>query len=608
MLCIIVVFVFASFNCANRVPASEVVSTHTDQPLPAAKPTDPPDLTQMSSSELKQYANKNYWADDYELAAKAIDALLVRANCSSKYLDHECLEIYMNKAVCSMQDKKLGEARSTFERLLDFAQREGADNNGGMDEPDCLFFLAECDYRDGAYKRAESFYKMALQKYRKVSSPLSADLSPCLDGLAGCLFRSDKYREALPLFTELAKIDVLNYGPDDLATAWSLLNLSDVLRCLNRSDEASQLFEKAVYTFRQRNADRILAKYQPSLPPGLSLASMQSKVRSCVFGNSDGEGAAAGGTAFAELVRNVDFSRKPEQRPFDFYNWRLKRTKLTEGPGLVTMDPTKPQKGLIICIHGLGLHHGTYQAFAEAMASRGFSVVAFDVRGFGSYRQNKGYDRVDLNGCVEDIANVLKLLRRDYPDRSMFLLGESMGGAIALQVAALHGQLIDGLVCSVPSGSRFDATKTNVNVAMKLLANKNKPFDIGKQVVAQATRNESLRRQWENDPEARLTLSASELLRFQKFMNQNLKAAEALKNLPVVIFQGYGDKLVKPDGTLALYNAIRTEDKDLIFVGHSEHLIFEEGQFKPSVINGLEGWLCSHLKPNESLTEQSPRQ
>ncbi len=559
----------------------------------------PGDLSTMSVSDLKLFANDKYWCYDYLSAGIAIDSLLARSTCSLKHLDHECLEIYMNKAVCLMQENKLDLSRKILAQLLKAAQKESTDNNGGMDEPDCLFFLAECDYKSGSYKSAEKLYKDALAKYRAILPPLSADLSPCLDGLAGCLFRKNEYVEALPLFVELAQIDALNRGPDDLTTAWSLLNLSDVLKNLGRADEAAQLFEKAVYTFRQTNANQLMARYSSLASEATLRESIKSKVRSYVFGEADRPDLASGGKAFAELTKDINYSNKPPHRPYDFYNWRLKRTKLTNAPGLVTMNPGQPLKGLIVCIHGLGLHHGTYQAFADKMADHGFGIVAFDVRGFGSYRENKGYDRVDLDSCVDDIGNILKLLRRDYPNKSIFLLGESMGGAIALQVAAVQASLIDGLVCSVPSGSRFDATKTNVNIAFKFLSQRNKPFNIGKQVVKQATKNESLRKQWENDPEARLMLSATELVRFQKFMNQNLKAAEQLKNLPVVVFQGYGDKLVKPEGTLALYNALSTEDKDLIFVGHSEHLIFEEGQFKPAVLEGLNSWLCSHLKSSQ---------
>jgi len=63
----------------------------------------------------------------------------------------------------------------------------------------------------------------------------------------------------------------------------------------------------------------------------------------------------------------------------------------------------------------------------------------------------------------------------------------------------------------------------------------------------------------------------------------------------VIIFQGYSDELVKPLGTLALYQAIKTKDKDLVFIGHAEHLIFEEGQFDQDVVDGCLSWLDRHI-------------
>lgn len=556
-----------------------------------------PDFSGMTIVDLKKFANEKYWSDDYINARAAIEAILDRTKCSIKQLEHECLEIYMNLAVCQMQQDELQNAKKLLIGLLRSAKAETANNNnGGMDEPDCLFFLAECNYRLGSYKQAESLYREALAKYRKILDPLNNDLSPCLDGLAGCLCHKNDYADALPLFIELAKIDIKNRGPNDLTTAWSLMKLSDILKQLDKKSEAQPLFEKSVYTFRQTNIDRILAEHGFSKQENTSGDLLKKKLRGYIFGKGDRADLASGGAPFKELTKGIDYAEISQPRPYDFYNWRLKRTRIVDAPGLVTVNPNKPLQGLIICVHGLGLHHGTYKPFAQQMSERGFAVVAFDMRGFGAYKGSKGYDRIDLDSCVQDVADILKLMRRDYSNATIFLLGESMGGAIALRVASKYTNLIDGLICAVPSGSRFGATKTSISVALKFLIHKDKPFDIGKNIVAQATQAESLRQKWQNDPEARMMLSPKELLQFQRFMNQNLKAAEQLKNLPVIIFQGYGDKLVKPEGTIALYNALPTEDKDLVVVGHSEHLIFEEGQFKPALIGGLTGWLSNHLR------------
>jgi tetratricopeptide (TPR) repeat protein len=366
----------------------------------AAPANSKPNLQNLSSissiKELKEFANEKYWSADYAAAQAATEELLDRTKCSLKKLDHECLEIYMNQAVCWIRQNDPERAKRLLKKLLKFAETEKTDTNFGMDEPDTMFFLGECYYRVGNYKQAEDLYRQALAKYRALLPPLSDELFPCLNGLAGCLCRRNDYDDAVPIFTELVKIDALNRGADHLTTAWSLLNLANVLERVGRKDDAKELFEKAVYTFRQDNANHILAEHAAKRPSDADSAALKKAIENLVFGLGRDASLASGGKAFAAIISGIDFSKKPPPRPFDFYNWRLDRARLNEAPGLVTANPDLPLKGLIICVHGLGLHHGTYGAFAQKMADKGFAVVAFDVRGFGSYKESKGYDKVDL--------------------------------------------------------------------------------------------------------------------------------------------------------------------------------------------------------------------
>jgi alpha-beta hydrolase superfamily lysophospholipase len=560
------------------------------------------DLKSLNIDQLKQFANQKFWADDIPAAQSAINEIVSREDCNLKTLNHECFEVLMNQAICDIQEEEFKTADKLLTKLYPFADSETKDTNGGMDGPDCANFLAECKYHEGEYKKAESLYQTALSDYKKVLAPLSPDLAPSLEGLAGCYYRKADYQSALPYFEELLKIDISIHGDNTLRAAWSLMNLSDLYKRLNNPEESRPFFDKAVYIFRKVNADRIIDEYQKS-DQGKSaspeqIAAIKKRVYRYIFGEGLNPEIPENSVC-AKLLKSIQSSALIAERPDDFYNWRLKRTRKFEAPGTVTVDPSAPMKGVIICVHGLGLHQGTYDPFAKEMAKHGFCVIAFDVRGFGAYKDDKGYDQVDLNSSVNDLAGILKLMRHDHPNTNLFLLGESMGGAVALRVASIHPELLDGLISSVPSGNRYGAKREEVKVGLKLLSNKNKPFDVGQQIIRQATGKEGLREQWQNDPEARMNLSPVELLQFQKFMNQNVKAAELLKSVPVIIFQGYGDKLVKPEGTLALYNAIATADKDMVFVGHAEHLIFEEGQFSPSIINGLSGWLTGHLKHPE---------
>ena len=76
-----------------------------------------------------------------------------------------------------------------------------------------------------------------------------------------------------------------------------------------------------------------------------------------------------------------------------------------------------------------------------------------------------------------------------------------------------------------------------------------------------------------------MSLTPKELLQFQLFMNQNLARVRQITNVPVLFVQGYSDRLVKPQGTLELFRACGSRDKDMVMIGSKEHLIFEEGQF-----------------------------
>jgi alpha-beta hydrolase superfamily lysophospholipase len=259
------------------------------------------------------------------------------------------------------------------------------------------------------------------------------------------------------------------------------------------------------------------------------------------------------------------------------------------------LDPSGDFKAMVICVHGLGLEHKSFASFAERIAPEGFVTVAFDVRGFGSYAQTKGKEHIDMDGCISDLRTVVSLLRRDNPNMPLFLLGESMGGAIALRLTAEAPNLIDGLICSVPSGSRYKAKRTAFKVALLYLSNRNKPYNVGEGVVKQATAQQSVREEWTTDPAARLKLSPRELLQFQRFMDQNPKYAKLIKVTPTVILQGDDDRLVKKKGNFDLFEALPCDDKAMILVGHTEHLIFEAGQFRDGLAMGVVGWMQSHM-------------
>lgn len=273
-------------------------------------------------------------------------------------------------------------------------------------------------------------------------------------------------------------------------------------------------------------------------------------------------------------------------------------------PCLSWMDPDKEPKSVILCVHGLGLHKGTYAQFGEAMAKQGYAIYSVDVRGFGEFQGAPGRRKVDFEGCLKDVYKTLRVIHRIHPGKAIFILGESMGGAIALRITSLYPAQVDGLISSVPAGDRFNQTKEALRVGLKVITGGfNKEFDVGSGVIARATQKPELQEQWSKDPMARLNLSPAELIQFQQFMDDNKESARNITQVPVLMVQGVDDKLVKPEGTKALFEALAVPDREMIFIQNAEHLIFEEGQFDNSVIETICDWIDKHA--NAKVTPQT---
>ncbi len=276
--------------------------------------------------------------------------------------------------------------------------------------------------------------------------------------------------------------------------------------------------------------------------------------------------------------------------------------KLPEGskqpgatPCMVWMEPEGPTKGILVCVHGLGLHKGCYRQFAERMTKLGWGIYAVDVRGFGSFMtMPKGARHVDFEGCMGDVREAIELVRQTHPGMPVYLVGESMGGGIAFQAASRYADMVNGVISACPASKRQKSMSAAVRVGANLLTGKHH-MDIKPILVNQSTQKEELRQTWLHDPLGRFEMDPMELIHFQLFMDGNYHAAKKMTKTPVIILQGQDDKLVNGKSQEGLIKDIPHQDKMLVYVEHSEHLILEEGQFNDAVIATVSEWLDAHL-------------
>ena len=265
----------------------------------------------------------------------------------------------------------------------------------------------------------------------------------------------------------------------------------------------------------------------------------------------------------------------PAEHAIPFFSW---------------VDSTVTPQAVLICIHGLGLHAGTYRTLGERIARLGIATYAIDVRGFGAWTASQQC-KLDFDGCAQDLQAKIAELRARHLGLPIFLLGESLGGAIATRFAADNSGLIDGLITSAPV-RRLSSHKLEVLRSLwQFICHPLRPINLSSHIIDRAPYLVAV-----NDDRAfRMHFSASELIHLCQFMETSFRKTVDLSGIPVLVLQGHGDDVVDSKSTLAFFDRLKTKDKSLIVLGDSEHLIFQTLEIHPKALQFVQEWISERI-------------
>jgi acylglycerol lipase len=123
---------------------------------------------------------------------------------------------------------------------------------------------------------------------------------------------------------------------------------------------------------------------------------------------------------------------------------------------------------VVVALHGMNDYGQFIEGAAKHWQAHGITIYAYDQRGFGRTEGNGRWPGHEV--MASDARTFIALVRERHPGARIFLLGESMGGAVAMLAATRSGKPIaDGLILLSPAlwgWSNLDIVKRSALWAM----------------------------------------------------------------------------------------------------------------------------------------------
>nr|TFG54600.1 MAG: alpha/beta hydrolase [Hyphomicrobiales bacterium] len=285
--------------------------------------------------------------------------------------------------------------------------------------------------------------------------------------------------------------------------------------------------------------------------------------------------------------------------------------------GLRHWDASRP-RAIIVALHGMNDYSRAFAIPAPRWAELGFTTYAYDQRGFG---RSPNVGRWQGSAVMRrDLRDTVIAIRARHPDLPLYVLGESMGGAVVM--AALdEGPEIDadGYILIAPAVWGWAALPFTYRAVLWLTANIAPGWTMtGSGVKITPSDNIEMLRENGRDPLFLKDTRADSVYGLVDLMDEAYAAGPALSEAahagaPILLVYGGRDEIIPNQATEEMLAAI----DDSVAVRLYEdgyHMILRDLEAAPRW-DDVGNWIAVHLgaggggagAPSENAQAAAPR-
>jgi Lysophospholipase len=213
-------------------------------------------------------------------------------------------------------------------------------------------------------------------------------------------------------------------------------------------------------------------------------------------------------------------------------------------------------RAVIVALHGMSDYSRAFERPAPAWAEAGITTYAYDQRSFGRSPNPGVWPGADV--LRQDLKDVVQAVRQRHRGLPVYVLGESMGGAVVLTALARGSLDADGVILVAPAvWSRADMP-WYYRAALWLTAHTMPGLTLsGKGLKIWPSDNIEMLRENARDPLFQKTTRADAVWGLVNLMDEARAAPAALSSPPpILLLYGEKDQIIPRPPTEAVVKAL----------------------------------------------------
>lgn len=254
--------------------------------------------------------------------------------------------------------------------------------------------------------------------------------------------------------------------------------------------------------------------------------------------------------------------------------------------------PADEIKGVVVALHGFNDYSNFIKDSASFFTTRKLALYAYDQRGFGKSKTRGRWS--GWQAMTDDLATFIAVIKQVHPDTPVYILGDSMGGAVTIVTMAQTNPLeVNGVILVAPAVWARSEMPFYQRLALWIAAH-TVPWEkvTGQSLDIVASDNIEMLRKLGKDPLVIRETRIEVLYGLSNLMDKAFDSAEKFRATSLLLY-GKKDEIIPREPVFDFYKRLPVTAQDqqrMILYENGYHMLLRDLQ-SAEVLTDIVQWI-----------------